>query len=293
MDRKVFTISVLYIALAICVIVSFTSFHKSTISAPKIYMLDIGQGDSFLIIAPGGGKMLIDGGKDAQVLTKLSQVLPLGDSNIDVVLATHPDADHIGGLPYVLDRYHVGLFLTSNVFSDTKTVASMYSVLNKKKIPSYYVRHGMHIDFGTDVISPQNHFDILFPDRDTSHWETNSASVVGKLYIGSRTALFTGDSPIAIEKYLIQTIPEILPSDILKLGHHGSKTSNSFEYLKTIHPSLALISAGVDSSYGHPHQETLTSLNTLHIPYISTQTAGTVTLTISPDSTTWEMKKEK
>ncbi|MEI6022223.1 MAG: MBL fold metallo-hydrolase [bacterium] len=293
MDRKVFTIMVLYIGVAIGIVVSFTSFHKSTTGVSAIHMLDIGQGDSFLIVAPNGAKMLIDGGKDAQVLTKLSEVLPLGDSSIDVVLATHPDADHIGGLPYVLDRYHVGLFLTSDVFSDTKTVASMYSILDKKKIPSYYVRHGMYVDFGTDTISPQNHFDVLFPDRDTSHWETNSASVVGKLYLGNRTALFTGDSPIAIEAYLLQTIPEILPSDILKLGHHGSKTSNSFNYLKTIHPSLALISAGVDNSYGHPHQETLTTLSTLHIPYVSTQTAGTVTLTVSSDGTTWNTKKEK
>lgn len=256
-------------------------------------MLNIGQGDSFLIVAPNGSKMLIDGGKDAKVLTELAKVLPMGERYIDVVIATHPDADHIGGLQYVLNKYNVGLFLTSQVDGSTKTFGQLMQTLEKKKVPSYYARHGMQLSFGSNPTAEQNHFDILFPDRPTDNWETNNASVVGKLSFGARTALFTGDSPANIEHYLAQAIPRVLDVDILKLGHHGSKTSSSEEYLRATSPSLALISAGVDNSYGHPHQEVLSRLATLRIPYISTQTAGTVTLSVSSDGNTWEMKKEK
>lgn len=296
MDRKVFGVGVLFGAVCLLGIV-FIVLPKQAISGnaekARVYMLDIGQGDSFLVVAPNGAKMLIDGGKDAKVLTELSKVLPVGDRYIDVVVATHPDADHIGGLVYVLQKYDVGLFLTSQVDGTTKTFENLFTTLDKKKIPSYYARHGMHVSFDIDTAKPQNHFDILFPDRPTEHWETNSASVVGKLSFGSRTALFTGDSPISVEKYLSQAIPKVLDVDILKLGHHGSKTSTSAEYLRATSPSLALISAGVDNSYGHPHQEVTSRLAAIRIPHVSTQTAGIVTLIVSDDGTKWEMKKEK
>jgi competence protein ComEC len=302
MDRKVFSISILFGTVCLLGIVFFTlpkDAISGTLGKARFYMLDIGQGDSFLIVAPNGGKMLVDGGKDAKVLTELSKVLSIGDRYIDVMIATHPDADHIGGLSYVLGKYNVGLFLTSEVDGSTKTFADLMRTLDKKKIPSYYARHGMSIsfpksDFGkASDTSEQNHFDILFPDRPTNNWETNNASVVGKLSFGSRTALFTGDSPISIEHYLSQAIPKVLDVDILKLGHHGSKYSSSTEYLQATSPSLALISAGVANSYGHPHQEVLDRLAALHISYISTQTAGIVTLTVSSDGGKWEMKKEK
>ena len=133
---------------------------------------------------------------------------------------------------------------------------------------------------------------MLFPDRSTKEWvQTNPASIVGKLFIGKRTVLFTGDSPISIEKYLLQTIPNILKSDILKLGHHGSKYSSSVEYLKAVAPSLALISAGIDNKYGHPNPDTLARLKTLNIPYVSTQDHGTVTFTT--DGNTWVEHDEK
>jgi competence protein ComEC len=241
-----------------------------------IFMLDIGQGDSFLIEAADGKKILIDGGRDTTVLSELAKVLPIGDQTIDIMIATHPDADHIGGLQYVLDRYHVGLFLTSQVMTDTNTFADLYKELLKERTPSYYVRHGMVLTLDS---APLTTFTILFPDRDTSNWITNPASVVGRLLVGNRSALFTGDSPSSVEHFLVQAEPEALPSDILKLGHHGSKFSSSTEYLKAVDPMLGLISAGIDNKYGHPNQETLGRLQDLNIPWISTQQKGTVDLT--------------
>jgi competence protein ComEC len=239
-------------------------------------MLNIGQGDSFLIVAADNKKILIDGGRDTTVLSELSKVMSPGDMSIDVIIATHPDADHIGGLQYVLQRYHVGLFLTSEVYTDTKTFSDLYKELYKEHIPSYFVRHGMTLTL--DTVHPAT-FTVLFPDRDTSNWITNPASVVGRLEVGNRSVLFTGDSPSSVEHFLVQAIPQDLSADILKLGHHGSKYSSSTEYLQAVSPILGLISAGIDNKYGHPNTDTIARLQALHIPWISTQQKGTVELT--------------
>lgn len=277
MDRKLFNISVMFCTAVLLGIFCIINSPKKSDDFAKIYMLNIGQGDSFLIQSANGRQMLIDGGRDSKVLTELAQVMPTGDRSIDVVLATHPDADHIGGLQSVISRYSVGLFLTSQVMTDTKVFTSLFQTLDEKNIPSYYVRHGMNISLDQNEKLPTD-FKILFPDRSTTDWETNSASVVGRLQIGKRSALFTGDSPIAIEHLLAKSIPKEIDVDILKLGHHGSKTSTSAEFLKATSPALALISAGVNNRYGHPKQEILDRLKSLNIPYVSTQDVGTFTL---------------
>ena len=287
MDRNIRTVFICLGSVAVLGIWYLFSIPQKPL-APSVTMLDIGQGDSFLIQSIEGSRMLIDGGPtDNSVLSELAKKIPANDTYISIVVATHPDADHIGGLTEVLKRYHVGMFLTEDVQTDTQTEKTLLQTIADEHIPAYYVRHGMHIVFNDEM-----HFDVLFPDRSTKEWvQTNPASIVGKLFIGKRTVLFTGDSPISIEKYLLQTIPNILKSDILKLGHHGSKYSSSVEYLKAVAPSLALISAGIDNKYGHPNPDTLARLKTLNIPYVSTQDHGTVTFTT--DGNTWVEHDEK
>jgi competence protein ComEC len=242
------------------------------VTPASVTMFDIGQGDSFVIESQSGERMLIDGGPaTGDILEKLTARIPWNDRTIEVVLATHPDADHIAGLTSVLAHYKVGLFLTSEVLSETQTEKQLFQLLLQKHIPAYYVRQGMQLRFDQKM-----HFDVLFPDRDTSGWETNTASVVGKLSIDKATVLFTGDSPESVEQYLVQTVPQQLSADLLKLGHHGSKYSSSTEFLKAVAPSLALISAGSGNRYGHPAQETLSRLAALKIPWVSTQDHGTV-----------------
>lgn len=285
MNRQTVNLGLMMAGVVVLAITAVVLYPVSAGSRTKVSMLNIGQGDSFLIQTPNGKQLLIDGGRDATVLSELAKVMPIGDHSIDAVIATHPDADHIGGLPLVLRRYHVGLFLTSGVDSDTQTFKDLFATLLNKHVPSYYVRNGMMI-----TLDAKNNatFSILFPDRDTTNWETNNASVVGRLQVGERSALFTGDSPISIEHYLAQTYPKDINVDILKLGHHGSKTSSGEEYLRATSPVLALISAGVNNRYGHPHQEVLDRLQKLQIPWISTQDKGTVTL--STDGLKWYQK---
>lgn len=246
---------------------------EPTQTMTRVHMLNIGQGDSFLIEASNGKQMLIDGGKDATVLGELSRSMPWWDKSIDIVLATHPDMDHVGGLDDVLNRYKVSMFLTSEVGGYTNEYKNLLALVDKKKIPAYFVRQGMKFD-----LSGKEYFEVLFPDRDVKDWETNTGSVVGKFVSGDRSVLFTGDSPAPIEQYLAKTIPNLLDVDILKLGHHGSRTSTTAAYLKVTTPSLALISAGVNNSYGHPHKEVLDLLKQFNIPFVSTQTSGTMTL---------------
>ncbi|MEK7228008.1 MAG: MBL fold metallo-hydrolase [Patescibacteria group bacterium] len=276
------------LVLSIGLVISSASWRtKATETMAKVHMLNIGQGDSFLIEAENGAQLLLDGGRDATVLSELSKVMAWNDKKIDVIVATHPDADHVGGLVDVIKRYDVGLFLTSDVVAETQVYKSLIDNVLKKKIPAYYVRQGMNL-----AMTDKTSFTVLFPDRDTHTWETNTASVVGRLQIGDRSVLFTGDSPVAIEQYLAKTSASwrtnLLDVDILKLGHHGSKTSTSQEYLKATTPQLALISAGVNNSYGHPHKEVLDLLRQFNISYVSTQTAGTMTL--ETDGLKWDKR---
>ena len=260
---------------------------KKSDGVAKVHMLNVGQGDSFLIEAKNGRQLLIDAGKDAGVLGELARVMPKGDRSIDVVIATHPDADHIGGLPQVLSRYDVGMFLISDVATDTAQFTALMEMLRNKNIPSYYARHGMTVMLDADSIVP-THFSVLFPDRPTTHWETNSASVVGRLQIGQTSMLLGGDAPSSLEDFLLEARPQAVDVDILKLGHHGSKTSTSEVFLKATSPALAVVSAGVANRYGHPAPEVLSRLKQLGIPFVTTQESGTVTFTT--DGTTWKQK---
>ncbi len=284
MTSKTAKIALLFCLILILGVLCFVSKPKQELNnLSKIHMLNVGQGDSFLIESVDGTQLLLDGGRDATVLTELSKVMAWNDKYIDVVIATHPDADHVGGLVDVLKRYKIGLFLTSDVVADTQTYKSLIQSVVDKKIPAYYVRQGMNLN-----LADKTDFKILFPDRDTHDWETNTASVVGRLQIGDRSALFTGDSPISVEKYLAQTITKELDVDVLQIGHHGSKTSTSSEYLKATTPELGLISAGLNNSYGHPHPEVLDLLKKFSIPWVSTQQAGAYTL--QNDGVKWYKK---
>jgi len=275
MNRQVATITLLFMIAVICTVVYLVMLPPTSDGLAKVYMLDVGQGDSFLIQAANGRQILIDGGKNEKALVSLSKVMPRGDRTIDVVLATHPDADHIGGLPLILKRYKVGLFLTSGVQTDTEQYATLFNTLREQNTPAYYVRKGMTLSLDSQL---KTDFSIIFPDRSTSNWETNTASVIGRLQVKDRSMLFTGDSPTSVEDAIAKRYPLAVDVDILKLAHHGSKTSTSESFLKAVTPRLALISAGINNSYGHPAPVVTDRLKALGIPTISTQKEGTVTL---------------
>lgn len=252
----------------ICVWIAVYERQPSTL---HVYFFDVGQGDSIFIDSPTHGRVLVDGGPNNKVLSELGKVLPFGDRRIDVLMETHPDKDHIYGLSEVVSRYDVGKFLEPGVESPSSVDDDLRNRLKDKNIPSLLARRGMIINFNDGA-----KLFILFPDQDVSKWETNRASVVAKLIYGDKSFLLTGDSPQKSEYALIDLSKEELKSDVLKVGHHGSKTSTAIAYASLIQPEYAVISAGLNNRYGHPNQETLDILNKLGAKILSTINLGTI-----------------
>lgn len=272
------------IALVLSNIFVWTAvYHKQPSNILSVYFLDIGQGDAVLIDSPEHKRMLIDGGKNRAVLSELGKIMPFADTRLDVVLETHPDADHIGGLPEAVSRYDVGLFVEPGVESDNTIDDELERRIEQENIPKLLARRGMVVNFGDGA-----KLQILFPNQNVSNWETNRASIVAKLIYGDKSFLLTGDSPIQIENVLISLDPEILDVDVLKAGHHGSRTSTSLSFAKATSPEYAVISAGKDNSYGHPHKEVLDILREVGAKVVSTINLGTIKF--ETDGKTLELK---
>ncbi len=217
-----------------------------------VAFLDVGQGDAIFIQAPNGRQLLIDGGPNGQVLRELGKVLPFYDRSLDVVLLTHPDQDHIGGLVEVLKRFQIDLLIRSNTTSTAAVYQELEQLVREKGIKEEIIITPERLTLGAGV-----ELDILFPDQDTAGWETNDSSIVGKIRYGENSFLLTGDTPQKIEKYLVGKYGVFLDSDVLKVGHHGSKNSSTEIFIGTVSPLYAVVSAGLNNRYGHPNQEVL------------------------------------
>ncbi len=238
-----------------------------------VAFLDIGQGDAIWIQAPNGRELLIDSGPDQSVIDRLGEEKNFFDRTIDVILATHSDADHIGGFPYVLDRFKVGTVVESEISSPTLIDRTFGQKVINEQANKLTARSGERI------ILDKNHgvvIDILFPDQNPTGWETNEASIVARVSYGNTSFLLTGDSPSDVEDYLVKTYGPQLKSDVLKLGHHGSKTSSSDAFLQVVHPTTAIVSAGLGNKYGHPAPEVIERAESVNAQILETSQLGTI-----------------
>ncbi|MDD2934909.1 MAG: ComEC/Rec2 family competence protein [Candidatus Pacebacteria bacterium] len=237
----------------------------------KVVFFDVGQGDAIFIESPNGKQVLIDGGSNRAVMRNLGQVMPFYDRSIDLVVMTHPDTDHLGGLLPVLKDYNVDLVMEPGVETDSEIYLEYKEQVKTKGIKSILARQGQVIDLGNGA-----YLSVLFPVGDTSDFETNTASVILKLVYRENSFLFTGDSPQVIEKYLVGAFGNELDTDVLKLGHHGSKTSSSELFLGFVSPEYAIASVGKDNRYGHPHKEVLDLLDKMDINLFRTDESGMI-----------------
>ncbi len=260
----------LAVLLAAVVFVWYAVFCESR-SGLSVVFLDVGQGDAIFIETSTGQQILIDGGPNKKVLAELGKVMPFYDRSIDVVIETHPDSDHISGLPEVLNRYNVDLIIEPGVESDTAVYKTFESLITEKNIKKVLARRGMKL-----VLSNNTYLLILFPVVDVSGMDTNDASIVAKLVYGKTSFLFTGDSPKKIEDYLIFLDKKSLDVDVLKLAHHGSKTSSSESFIGYTSPEYAVISVGKDNKYGHPNKEVLDILEKFGIQILRTDLLGSI-----------------
>ena len=269
---------ILLIIFSLLVATVFIWFISADQESHRQYLtvafLDVGQGDAIFIEAPNGRQVLVDGGPDQKVLTQLTAVMPFGDKSIDLVIATHADSDHIGGLPAVLDNYQVSMVMENGASSTTKNYQALENIISEKNIKKEIARRGMKIILDKEK---NIYLDILFPDRDISEFESNDGSIMAKLIYDDKSFMLTGDTTSYVENIIYwNESPETLKSTILKLGHHGSKTSSSAMWLKRVNPETAIISAGLNNRYNHPSPETLDRLKMLNIPYRSTAKEGNI-----------------
>ncbi len=211
----------------------------------------VGQGDSIFIETPNKKQVLIDGGPGLAILEKLGKELPFWDRYIDLVVLTHPEHDHVGGLIEVIKRYRVGGILTTEVVQETAEYREWKRVIDQKNIPLYIAQAGeiMHLD---DEIT----FAILHPFESLAGQGvkcTNNSSIVVRLAYNDFEVLLTGDIEKEVERALIASGVD-LSADILKVPHHGSKSSSTREFIAAVDPIVAVIQAGKDNLHGHPHQ---------------------------------------
>ncbi len=240
----------------------------------KVVFLDVGQGDAIYIEAPNGNQMIIDGGPPGAILEPLSEVVPFGDRSVDVLVVTNPDSDHYAGFIDILREYRVGSVVESGTPSKTKTYGLLHSEIQQREIPHLFARKGMTITLDSEngVV-----FEVLFPDRDTSGWSNNDSSLVGRLVYGESEIMFTGDSTLRTEAVIMANNPvSALMSDILKVGHHGSRTSTGSSFLSAVSPEFAVISLGEKNSYGHPHAEPVQILTKAGVDILRTDQEGNI-----------------
>jgi competence protein ComEC len=228
----------------------------------KVEFFDVGQGDAEFIETSSKQQILIDGGPDMSILEKLGKAMPFYDRYIDLIILTHPEADHLNGLIEVLKRYNVGAVVTTGIIRNTQEYEEWINLLQEKNTPIFIAKAGGIIDLGDNI-----NVNILYPFENLvgrKMSDTNNHSVVSRLIYGDFEALFTGDIEKSAENKLISAGIN-LNSDILKIAHHGSKTSTSDAFLKAVNAVLAVIEVGKDNQYGHPHQEILERLKNLEI----------------------------
>lgn len=238
-----------------CLIVyaGFVTFSDSDVL--QVTFLSVGQGDAIFIETPNKVQVLIDTGPDETVLRALGQEMHFYDHAIDIVITTHPDLDHIGGTPEILKRFAVTKYITSSTTKENAVTDAIATHVDR-----IILKSGDRI-----MLDPERniYMDILFPDGIYQTSESNDQSLVTRLVYGDTSFLFTGDASKSVEKYLIDYFHDYVDVDVLKAGHHGSRTSSSQEFLEKTSPSFVVISAGEGNRYGHPHDEVIDRIKTV------------------------------
>ncbi len=239
----------------------------------KVYFLDVGQGDAVFVETPNGNQVLIDGGPDNKVIQELAEVMPFYDREIDVVVATHPHADHIAGLINVLERYEVKNILQAKENYNSPVMAAWKDIVENEKAKEIEATAGKVIDLGNEVF-----LKIIYP-KESLEGQTvknpNNNSVVMMLDYKDTEILLVGDIESKIEKELLG---DNIDADILKVGHHGSKTSTTADFLEKVSPQAAFIEVGSKNKFGHPHLDVLSRLEKSGIKYYRTDLDGTMGL---------------
>jgi len=243
----------------------------------EVNFFNVGQGDAIFIVSPKGQQILIDGGPDSIILKKLAQEMPFWDRDIDLIILTHPEKDHMAGLIEVLKRYKVENILWTGIVRDIPEYDEWIKLIAKEGAEIKIAKAGQQIKLSRFNLNNFIYFDIFYPFEELAGQEfknSNDTSITTKLVFNGVTFLFTGDISDKVEKELVlASLP--LESDILKVSHHGSKYSSSDYFLENVSPEIAVIQVG-KNSYGHPTKAVLERLEKFDIKVLRTDLNGDI-----------------
>ena len=235
----------------------------------KVSYIDVGQADSILIQIPNGKNVLIDAGNNGDANTITSYLKKQGISRLDIVIATHPHEDHIGSMDTVINTFDIGQVIMPRKDSTTQTYKSLITAIQNKGLKITEAKAGLKVDLGSEVNA------LLLAPNSASYEDVNDYSAVLKLTYGTNSFLFEGDAQELSENEMINAGYN-LKADVLKVGHHGSKTSSSSAFLAKVQPKFAVISVGKGNSYGHPAKTTLDKLSNIGAKVYSTDVFKTI-----------------
>ena len=246
----------------------------------EVTFLDVGQGDAAFIRFPHGGNMLIDGGEGGRLNCGEKIILPYlhrrGIRRLDIIVLTHAHSDHVGGLPAVLKAMSVGLVLDSGYPHTSYVYEEFLEIIRENKIPYKITKGGDEIhaykDVKVQILSPPESF------LEGAGSDVNNNSIVIKMTYGRINLLFCADIEKEAEKMLLESAYD-LNSNVIKVPHHGSKTSSTHKFLKAVNPEIAVISVGARNPFGHPHTDVLSKYKNLGARLYRTDKNGTITIT--------------
>lgn len=272
MRSKIRLLIIIGIFLAAAAIPVFWIFYHHPREL-EVDFLDVGQGDAILIKSPYGQNILIDGGPDKIILNRLAENINFADNKIDLMVLTHPHDDHVSGLSGVIKQYNVKKIIYTGVVHTGPNYLAWLGLIRDQKIPLVIINRPQTIKLGEDC-----ELKILYPLRSIAGKETdnlNNSSIVIKLVYGQTKFLFAGDMEKEIEEELMTSGVD-LSADVLKTGHHGSNTSTSDDFLKTVKPKFAVIEVGKDNSFGHPSLRVLKRMERAGVKIYRTDSDGTI-----------------
>lgn len=242
-----------------------------------VHFIDVGQGDCEFIELPDGECMLIDSGEKECADTVIDEIKTLGYTTIDYVVATHPHTDHIGAMSAVIDAFDVENIYMPKASTTTKTFERLLETISSKGLQINSAKAGV------TVIS-ENGLEVKFlAPVSTVYDDLNNYSAVLKITYGKDSYIFMGDAEEIVEKELLNVAYNDLDSDILKVGHHGSRYSSTNEFLNAVSPEYAIIELGENNSYGHPHKEAISRLSGAGAHILRTDELGSITITSNGD----------
>jgi len=244
-------------------------------SAPDFLLhvsfLDVGQGDSMFIQTYLGNQIVIDGGPSDKILSELGRQLPFWDRSIDLLILTHPDADHVSGFIDVLKRYKVKKVMLTKVTAPTATYQEFVRLLEREQVEKIYASEGQRVWLDSATV-----FDIYYPPLGVENQDLsiNNTGIVGKLSFGQTKILLTADTDSIVEDVVRERYN--VDSDILKVGHHGSRFSTSTRFITAVSPKYGVIEVGAKNTYGHPTEEVLGNLAGASVEVLRTDLDKTI-----------------